>query len=305
MELRRLTNKVRGRYGDFKENPLTRRNPTAALLKYLWINLRMHVLNQEIDLVFLDDVRCQIKKGDSISGNYFFNLYEYRDSLFLLHYLRPADCFVDVGANVGHYALIAARKCGARVIAVEPVPETFRRLVNNIELNGLSGAGPAQIHARHLGLSDVAGVLNFTTNYHTANHVSTEPTPNSTSVEVMALDDLCAGESLKLLKIDVEGYEKYVLRGATRHLASKSLDAIIIELNDSGREFGIEDEEVVALLRQKGYSPYNYDPFTRELISLTDKNEEGYNTIFVKNIDNVRARVGRADKARIGKGLSL
>lgn len=305
MGLQRLTAKVRGRYGDFKRNPLTRSHPRAALARYLWLGLRTHVLNQQVDLVFLEDIRCRIRKGDSTSGNYYFNLYEYRDSLFLLHYLRPGDCFVDVGANVGHYSLIAARKCGARVIAVEPVPETFRRLVNNIEINGLGGVGTSRIEARNIGLSDTEGTLHFTTTFHTANRVTPTPTPASVAVGVLPLDELCAGESVRLLKVDVEGYEKRVLQGATRRLASDDLDAIIVELNDSGRAFGVEDDEVIEMLTARGYSPWTYDPFTRELTSLEGKNRESYNTIFIRNIDNVRARTRNADKARIGKRLAL
>lgn len=306
MELRRIADKVRNRRRDFLVNPLTKSNPNEALLKYLWINFRLYVLNQEVDLTFLENVRCQIKKGDSITGNYFFNLYEYRDSLFVMHYLRPGDRFVDVGANVGHYALIAARKCAADVIAVEPVPDTFSRLAKNIVLNGLHGSGAGRIRAMNVGLSDAKGTLSFTTGFHTANHVDTEATSTSVEVEVLPLDELCEGECVRLLKIDVEGYEKHVLCGATKQLSSSSLDAIIIELNGSGRQFGVEDSEIMSLLEGHGYHPWSYDPFTRELTPLSENDEEaGYNTIYIKNVDRVRERVRLAQRSRIGSRLTL
>jgi len=305
MRLRSAIEKVRGRHEDFKKNPLTSGRATRALFRYLWINARMHLLDQEVDLVVLDDIRCRVRKGDGVSGNYFFHLYEYQDSLFVLHYLRSGDCFVDVGANVGHYSLIAARKCEANVIAVEPVPRTFGRLVANVELNGLGKAGAGRIATRNVGLSHSRGVLRFTTRFNVANRVTPGATPDSVEVEVLSLDELCAGGPVDLLKIDVEGFEKHVLEGSQEQLDMGHLGAIIVELNGSGRRYGIEDEEVIDLLKDRCYSPYRYDPFERELTPLEGANREGYNTIFIKDIEGARARVRSARMVPIVGQLAL
>ncbi len=54
---------------------------------------------------------------------------------FVLHFLRNTDLFIDVGANLGAYSILASSVSGARTIAFEPVPHTFQLLKNNIALN--------------------------------------------------------------------------------------------------------------------------------------------------------------------------
>jgi FkbM family methyltransferase len=57
---------------------------------------------------------------------------------FLLHFLRPCDQFVDIGANVGSYSVLASAVCGAKSIAFEPVLATFKRLSMNVSVNQIS-----------------------------------------------------------------------------------------------------------------------------------------------------------------------
>ena len=62
----------------------------------------------------------------------------------------PADLFVDVGANVGSYTLLACSVRGARGICFEPVPLTYQRLLDNLRLNDMT----ERVRAFNLGLSD-------------------------------------------------------------------------------------------------------------------------------------------------------
>lgn len=54
-----------------------------------------------------------------------------------LHFLRPGDLFLDIGANVGTYTVLASGVCGGKIMAFEPDPRTLRHLQRNIELNQL------------------------------------------------------------------------------------------------------------------------------------------------------------------------
>src|SRR5207248_910045 len=63
--------------------------------------------------------------------------HEVAEMAFVLHVLRPSDKFIDVGANVGSYTVLAAGAVGSRVFAVEPIPTTFGFLRRNVALNGL------------------------------------------------------------------------------------------------------------------------------------------------------------------------
>ena len=83
----------------------------------------------EVWLPWVDDLILPLRKGDTgLSGNYYVGLHEFRDMAFASHLLRKGDLFVDIGANLGSYSLIASGVCGARSIAFEPVPCTYDRL---------------------------------------------------------------------------------------------------------------------------------------------------------------------------------
>ena len=93
---------------------------------------------------------------DAATGNIYCGLYEFVDMAIVLHPLRPGDLFIDVGANIGSYNVLAAGACGADVVAIEPEPEAARAHGANIDINGLEGraeivaaaAGPAAGIAR-------------------------------------------------------------------------------------------------------------------------------------------------------------
>jgi hypothetical protein len=76
--------------------------------------------------------------GTSGYSGYFRNvLHEFSDLCFAAHYLAPGDYFIDAGANVGTWSLLAALHAQASVLAIEPAPDTLRVLRANIALNGL------------------------------------------------------------------------------------------------------------------------------------------------------------------------
>ena len=127
------------------------------------------------------------------TGNWYCGLHEVRDMAFVLHLLRPGEQFLDVGANVGSYTVLAAGAVGAHVTSVEPVPLTFAHLQRNVVLNGLSG----NVNAWQGGLSDSAGTLRFTSEQDTVNHVLCRwRVRSAVEVAVRTVDDL-VGESIR------------------------------------------------------------------------------------------------------------
>jgi FkbM family methyltransferase len=109
---------------------------------------------------FVDATRIFVGAGHTgANGNYYWGLHEFADMAFVLHYLRPDDLFVDVGANVGSYTLLASGAVGARTIAFEPVPQTLARLRANCDANGLGTR--VDVRAVCVGASaGTRGVLN-------------------------------------------------------------------------------------------------------------------------------------------------
>lgn len=174
--------------------------------------------------------------------------------------LRPGDRAVDVGANLGYFAAVMAQAVGpeGRVWAFEPVPETFERLELARELNSFT-----HLRTRQLALGRSAGVASIavdpTRSASASLYRGGDPGIESVQVEVAVLDALVqAGEvePPQLIKVDVEGHELEVLRGA-RETISHSHPAIVFELNAPLSErAGWSLADIWALLSECG--PYRF-----------------------------------------------
>ena len=117
---------------------------------------------------FVNDTRLLVSSGmTGATGNIYCGLHEFVDMGFLLHLLRPGDMFYDIGANVGSYTILASAAIGAQSVSLEPVPQTFHFLQDNIRLNGVS----ERVTALNAGVGHVNGVLRFTSDLDTVNHV--------------------------------------------------------------------------------------------------------------------------------------
>ncbi len=220
---------------------------------------------------------------------------------FVLHLIRPDDLFIDVGANVGSYTILACGAKKARGICIEPVPATFGRLCDNLRVNNLM----ASVQAINAGVSDQEGELRFTADQDAMNHIlsESEQSSNAVRVKVVPLDRLLANETPTFLKIDVEGYETPVLRGAAKTLANPSLRSIIIELNGSGSRYGYEESGLLELLTGHGFTSCNYDPFSRTLAPLTGGGIAPGNTLFIRDLPLIRERVAQSPRVLVGQVL--
>jgi FkbM family methyltransferase len=279
-------------------HPLASKNRFLAFKRFFSWQIRQNLRPRPEKVPFVEDSVMIVEKGmEGATGNIYTGLLEFEDMAFLLHVLRPEDTFVDVGANVGAYTILAAKNVGADVVSFEPIPSTFQRLQRNVDANH---AG-AKVDLKCYGVGDHASALRFTTSMDSVNHVLAEneraDTAKTVEVPVRTLDELLQGRQPTLLKIDVEGYEWPALSGARSVLGSPSLKAIIIELNGSGQRYGYDEDKIHELLTSFGFTPYSYKPFTREL-----KQEAGYgnlNTIYLKDADWTTLRIRSAKKYRV------
>jgi FkbM family methyltransferase len=228
--------------------------------------------------------------------NVYCGLWEYEDMAFVLHLLRPADLFVDVGANIGSYTILASGAAGARSLSIEPVPATFLHLQENIWLNNLAG----RVELQNIGISAESGVLRFSSDQDTVNHVlaAGEFARTETKVPVCSLDSLLQGRVPRLIKIDVEGFERQVLAGAPHCLQHLDVSAIIIELNGSGARYGYSDADVHSTLLLGGFHPFRYAPAERRLAPLAAPSATG-NTLYLRNPDFASERLQSAPRFEV------
>lgn len=244
---------------------------------------------------FTEKSKLILEKGmTGATGNLYCGLHDYNDMSFLLHFLRKGDSFVDIGANVGSYTVLASAHVGAQSISIEPVAATFEKLKNNLALNHIE----EKVIAHNIALGSERGELGFTTTLDTMNHVTKDVSNTGAKVMVRTLDDVLNEWPVPaLLKIDVEGFETEVLKGASKTLAQPELLAIIIELNGSGNSYGYDEKEIHENLIKLNFSPYTYDPVKRNL--TLSKTYGELNTIYIRDINFVTDRLITAEKVRI------
>src|SRR5438105_1388056 len=141
-------------------HPINRRAPIKALLRVAKWQAGTRLVPGPVVFNWIDGARFIVRRGEAgLTGNVYCGLHEFAEMSFVLHALAPGDCFVDVGANVGSYTILACAVRKAAGHCFEPVPDTFGRLMDNIRLNNLSG----RVNAHHCGVSDEPGELWFTT----------------------------------------------------------------------------------------------------------------------------------------------
>jgi len=268
------------------KHPLNSHQSFNSIAKFFFWQVGVRVLKRKIIIDWVDDSKFITGVGETgLTGNIYTGLMEYEDMLFLLHALQPSDTFIDVGANIGAYTILASKVVQSNSIAFEPLPETVERLKDQIYINRLVD----KVDVRNIGIGDKKDSLFFTNNNDTVNKVSLKgDVENTTSVEVSTLDSELDQNSSYFFKIDVEGFEYNVLEGALKILSTKKVVAIIIELNGSGDEFGHSNEKTHNKLLSFDYIPVAYEPKTRTLIKLNNYNKNGGNTIYVMDLELIQ-----------------
>jgi FkbM family methyltransferase len=282
-------------------HPLNRNHKAQALMGFLKWQIGSRLVPGAVLFDWVGGTRFSVRPGEwALTQSIYCGLMEFEDMAFVLHLLQPGDLFVDIGANVGSYTILACGARGARGVCFEPVPSTFDRLSVNIFLNDLSG----RVRPMKIGLSDREGELAFTIGNDTANHVvrAGEAGGAVQKIPVLTLDAVLADESPTFFKMDVEGFETSVLNGAEATLAKPSLLGALIELNGQGPRYGFDEKNIVSRMKDFGFSTYSYDPFSRTLRPLDGKNPSCDNTLFLRNEQAVRDRISQAPRIKVGFG---
>ena len=277
-------------------HPLSRGKPLSALSRVFRWQIATRLLNCETIVPFTAKTQIAMKRGmTGATGNFYCGLHEFEDMCFILHLLRPSDLFIDVGANIGSYTLLSSGHVGARTLSFEPIPSTFDDLSRNIRLNNLGEL----VELRNAAVGENCGRAFMTLNEDTANHISSKAGAGTCEVDVVCLDDLDISNAISI-KIDVEGFETEVLRGASQTLCRLNLKAVLLELNKSGAQFGYSDENIHLMMLDFGFKPYSYEPFQRKLSLLDSWSKSGGNTLYLRDLQFIESRIADAPIIDLG-----
>jgi FkbM family methyltransferase len=217
---------------------------------------------------------------------------------FVERFLEPGMTVLDIGAHHGFYSLLAAGKVGSagRVIAFEPSPREREKLLRNIALNGYTN-----IQVEDCALADAAGqqelviVGGINTGCNSLRPPNVKEPTSAVAVRVETLDAYLAQHRLPpvdFIKLDAEGAELAILKGARRLLESRPRPVIQCELEEvRTRPWGYHPGEIVSLLDTMGYRWFQAQP--RGVLRLLGENPEMERNFFAvpeKRMDQLRGR---------------
>jgi FkbM family methyltransferase len=267
-------------------HPLVRGARVKALIRIISWQLRSR-LQREFVVPWIADQKLVVARGmTGATGNIYVGLHEFTDMMFLLHFLRTGDLFLDIGANVGTYTVLASGACKALTQAFEPDPSALAALRRNVEINNLQDL--VTVHEVALGASNRE--VAFTIGHDTANRIAAAwHDRNCRMVQQKRLDSIIRNSRPTVAKLDVEGYEEEVLRGARNLLVRESFRAIQLETVTSATE---------DILSEHRFQRAFYDPFSR-LLSTKPMGHPPSNALFIRDFGFVNGRIKSSPKVRV------
>ncbi|GIV05880.1 MAG: hypothetical protein KatS3mg016_1455 [Fimbriimonadales bacterium] len=215
------------------------------------------------------------------------------DLQVLKRLLRAGDTLIDIGANVGSHIIPLAKWLGTatQAYAFEAHPRVFQYLQANAKLNRLTN-----LHLYPYALGEREGEVRFT-DLHTddLNRVASETADAPMiCVPMRPLDSFeCAHQSITLIKLDVEGYELFVLRGGEQALQQTQL--LYVEVCDSHTElYGYRVRDLATFLRARGWQLYrvsSVQPLRLSVVEAEPYAAEWENWLGVRDMNWLQARI--------------
>jgi FkbM family methyltransferase len=205
--------------------------------------------------------------------------------IFFRAYLRHGDHVVDVGTNVGDTVITSALAVGetGSVLGIEAHPRTFSYLQENLKLNGLSN-----VTVIHTAVGASTGTVLFSDERRDDMNRVGEGT---LSVRLERLDQLVPLDlAVKLLKVDVEGYEKFVFDGSPELL--KRTECIFFEVSSLHfARFEYTTKDVLKLLQTSGFKLFRISSTNSiSSISLEFESEHFENLLALRDESDFKAR---------------
>jgi FkbM family methyltransferase len=246
-------------------HPTNKSHQLKTIMRVVWWKLNQLFFHLPTLVEISPGVKC-ICYPDSSFGSLivYVTLPEFLEMHFVLAVIEPKDTFIDVGANIGVFSLLAASKINqGKVYAFEPLALPLQRLQENSFLNNFHSS----IIPFNFVISEHNGMINF--EEHPASEesaISLQEHSSSSKIQkykTITLDNFIKQKSLKaikLLKIDVEGAELSVLKGATKALENQRVQMILVELNPQSQQYGYTQTQTLEFLQKHQFKCFLLDP---------------------------------------------
>ena len=274
-------------------HPMNNRHRAQAMARAIgWQAWRL-TARRPLTVRFWKDLKVRVYPDWPYSWTaIYFRLTEYDDMMFTLRYLRPGDAFLDVGANIGFYSLLASSvNDGAPVLAYEPHPLGSSRLHENISLNQLQN-----VVVRPVAVGASTASAQLTAELFDENRIlAAGEDRRGVEVQVVTLDDEIHERgldpaSVALVKIDTEGFEAQVLKGAGRLLDSMPGPVWLIEVSGLSERYGAASAEIDDVFVGRGYQRLQYVADEDRLLTRNEM-PAGGNVIYAREPQAAVARL--------------
>jgi FkbM family methyltransferase len=270
-----------------------------AIILYRHGNIFLHsFLHLPIRYKTLTGTSLFLLPSDQLSRWLYLDRFEQNELHFVRDYLHSGDTFIDAGANIGYYAIMASSlvQDEGRIFSFEPTSESY-----NCLFRSLKHFHYTNIEAFNIALSDRAEQRNFLkmkdghSAWNTLGKPLLEGSYEITMVNCLTLDSILCRYSghIDLIKVDVEGWEYRVLLGMEGILTEHRCD-LLIEFSESNTiKADSSTKDTFDFLTSHGYRCYEIDSHARTLKSTANySRSETINFLFTCDISKVINRTG-------------
>lgn len=230
------------------------------------------------DKVQVDDINLWVGTGIDCKIRMFQYVVGYESFAIqmLKEHLKKGDYFIDIGAHIGWFSLVAGRLVGSegKVYAFEPEPNNFAQLLKNIEANGYNNIVPLQKAVSNLtGICDMR--LDKKSGFHSL-YLAPEQI-GTIKVDATTLDEFFAIEGwptpVSFIKMDAQGGEGHILDGAKNLLKRNPNLKMIIEWWPEGLEAaGVSPQSFLENLQALGFKVLVIDERHKRLLPIDSCN---------------------------------
>ena len=223
-------------------------------------------MKQPVVMNWIDGLKLRIyPKNEVFRALFVRGIYDPNLIVTVNTLLHKGGTFIDVGANMGYFSLLASKVVGedGRILAIEPSSRDFTRLVDNVNINHLSNINPYR-----LAISDKKGTTKLSVACEERSSLNTLGTSfGFKGIEKVAIEDVETDtidaivekegiKSVDVLKIDIEGSEMVALQGA-KNTIEKYRPVILLGTNEGALSAcGVDIKDLKALLKELRYKSY-------------------------------------------------
>jgi len=225
--------------------------------------------------------------------------YETELSYFLLRVLKPGDTFVDIGAHIGFFSLLASKLVSneGKIISIEPDDVNVARLEKQKEMNESRNieifktllCGEKGAKTFYVNVDNDGGHCLWDVGLHPFNKKSAAH-PETKTVEAETLDsilDQTGAGNVKVVKMDTEGAEPDVIKGSAEAIGKHNITFIVCEVNDFGlKQMGHSQDSLRSLMKGYGYDTFilteegRFPKFIPPTVPIASKSSAVFNVLF-------------------------